>query len=130
MEKEDKKPLLKGLKGKKKTMMEHLITTLDNVSESAKRTGISRRAHYNWLEDDPVYKGYYDDISNYQVDFYQSALNLLVKEKNAAAIIFGLKCKGKHRGWTERNELELSGNVKNELSIDSLREVWKEVKNE
>ena len=97
------------LKGKKKLMIQNLISTLGNVTKSAEKTGIERCTHYDWLTRDPAYKEAFDNIEDFQVDFYESALNQLVKDKTPSAIIFALKCKGKSRGWVERQEVEQVG---------------------
>lgn len=97
------------LKGKKKLMIQNLISTLGNVTKSAEKSGIERCTHYDWLTRDPAYKEAFDNIEDFQVDFYESALNQLVKDKTPSAIIFALKCKGKSRGWVERQEVEQVG---------------------
>lgn len=102
----DKKNNIK-LKGKKKLMIEALITSKGNITKSAEKVGISRLTHYDWIEFDPVYKSYYDGIDDYQIDFYETALNKLIEDKNPTAVIFALKCKGKKRGWIERQEIDM-----------------------
>lgn len=95
------------LKGKKRLMFETLIRTLGHITKSAEITNIDRTTHYDWIEKDPEYKAYIDTIGDYQVDFYEAALHGLIKEKNPTSIIFALKCKGKKRGWVERQEIDL-----------------------
>ena len=116
------------LKGKKKIMFDNLIKTLGNITKSAQITGISRLTHYDWLESDPTYKKYIENIDDYQVDFYETALNQLIQDKNVTATIFALKCKGKKRGWTERSEIELSGGLKNTLNAEDFFNAWEESK--
>jgi hypothetical protein len=100
------------LRGKKKAMMEALITTMGNITKSAQKVGISRFTHYDWLRDDPLYKKEYEGIDDMECDFYRNALHQLVQEKNVTAVIFGLKTKGKHRGYIERQEVEHKGEAK------------------
>jgi len=106
--KKAKKPKI-TLRGRKKAMFNALIQTLGNITKSAEKVGIDRTTHYDWLEKDADYKEMVAHIDDYQLDFYESALNLLVKEKNPAAIIFALKCKGKKRNWIERQEISHTG---------------------
>ena len=102
---------MKKLTGKKKKMYDNLIETLGNVTKSAERTGIERTTHYLWLRKDSNYKDWIDNIEDHQVDFYETALHQLIKDKNPTAVIFALKCKGKKRGYVERQEIEHSGKV-------------------
>ena len=118
------------LKGKKKLMIENLISTLGNITRSAEKTGIDRTTHYDWLERDEAYKEAFEGIEDYQVDFYESALNQLVKDKNTSAIIFALKCKGKKRGWVEKQEIGLSGGLDNSVKVKDLSSLWEELKKE
>lgn len=121
---------MKKLTGKKKKMYDNLIETLGNVTKSAERTGIERTTHYLWLRTDTNYKDWIDNIEDHQVDFYETALHQLIKDKNPTAVIFALKCKGKKRGYVERQEIEHSGNINNTVSAESLADTWKQVKEE
>ena len=118
------------LKGKKKLMIENLISTLGNITRSAEKTGIDRTTHYDWLENDEDYKEAFEGIEDYQVDFYEDALKLLVKDKNPSAIIFALKCKGKKRGWTEKQDISISGGLDNSVKVEDLSSLWEELKKE
>ena len=114
------------LKGKKKAMMEALITSMGNITTSAKKASICRLTHYDWLEKDEVYRQEYESLDDMECDFYRTALHQLVKEKNVTAVIFGLKTKGKHRGYVERQEIATS--IKSDLDANSLNAIWEEIK--
>lgn len=107
----------KNLKGKKKLMYESLLKTMGNVSRSSEVVGVDRRTHYHWLERDDNYKAWVEELPERIVDFYETALNKLVNEGDKAAIIFALKCKGKHRGWVERSEVDARVSGGSELSV-------------
>jgi hypothetical protein len=109
------------LKGKKKAMMDALVTTMGNITAASKKVGISRFSHYEWLESDPIYAKHYEAIDDMEVDFYRTALQKLVQEGNVTAAIFGLKTKGKKRGYIERQEIEQTGTVHNKLQIEVTR---------
>ena len=114
------------LSRKQKAMIEALTSTMGNITASAKKVGISRLTHYDWLESDPIYKTEYESLEDLEVDFYKNALDKLVAQGNVTAVIFALKCKGKKRGWVERQE------VKNEISFsdtDTLNKLYEEVVN-
>ena len=118
------------LKGKKKLMIQNLVNSLGNITRSAEKTGIDRTTHYDWLERDEAYKEAFEGIDDFQVDFYEDALKLLVKDKVPSAIIFALKCKGKKRGWVEKQEISLSGGLDNSVKVKDLSSLWEEVKKE
>ena len=95
------------LKGRKYLFFEALKANVGNITAAANKTNIDRKTHYNWLKKDENYRMHCEDLPDLEVDFYEQALRKLVKEGNTAAIIFALKCKGKNRGWVERNEQTL-----------------------
>jgi hypothetical protein len=89
----------------KKAMIEALQQSLGIVSHAAQAAGIDRRTHYRWYKDDAAYKESVDDISNVALDFAETQLHELIKEKNVIATIFFLKCQGKRRGYVEKQEM-------------------------
>ena len=48
-------------------------------------------------------------INEANLDLSESTLHKMIKSKNLGAICFHLKCKGKHRGWVERQEVTGAG---------------------
>lgn len=104
----------KGLNPKKKLMIAALKEQLGNVTLACKQLGISRETHYRWLTEDPLYKKEYDGIDEFVIDFAENALFKLIQDKNPTAIIFFLKCRAKHKGYVERQEIEHSstGDIK------------------
>lgn len=99
----------KGLNPKKKLMIQALKDQLGNISLACKQIGISRRTHYEWIDSDPLYKQAYEEIDEFVIDFAENALFKLIQDKNPTAIIFFLKCKAKHKGYVEKQEIEHSG---------------------
>lgn len=94
---------------KKALMLEALEASLGIVTTAAKKVGIHRKTHYDWLRSDEKYRMDVQDINEIAVDFAESQLHQLIKEGNPAANIFFLKTKGKHRGYIERTETEHIG---------------------
>lgn len=89
-------------------MLDALERSLGIVSTACEKAGISRQTHYNWLKDDPEYKEAVRAIEERTIDFAESHLHALIKDKNPAATIFFLKTKGKNRGYVERQEIEVN----------------------
>ena len=55
------------------------------------------------------------DIGDIALDFAESKLYELIKEANVPATLFYLKTKGKNRGYIERQELAVDGNIESKL---------------
>ncbi len=93
---------------RKKDLLDALERSLGIVSTACEKVGVDRKTHYNWLKDDPEYKEAVRAIEERTIDFAESHLHALIKDKNPAATIFFLKTKGKARGYVERQEIEVS----------------------
>jgi len=93
---------------RKKDLLDALERSLGIVSTACEKVGVDRKTHYNWLKDDPEYKEAVRAIEERTIDFAESHLHALIKDKNPAATIFFLKTKGKNRGYIERQEIEVS----------------------
>jgi hypothetical protein len=96
---------------KKRAMIEALEKTLGIVTQAANMVGIHRTTHYLWLEQDEVYKQAVEGITDIALDFAEGKLHQRIKDDSDTAIIFYLKTKGKKRGYIERSEVDMSGNV-------------------
>jgi hypothetical protein len=93
---------------RKKDLLDALERSLGIVSTACEKVGVDRKTHYNWLKDDPEYKEAVRAIEERTIDFAESHLHALIKDKNPAATIFFLKTKGKNRGYVERQEIEVN----------------------
>lgn len=93
---------------KKRAMLEALEKSLGVVTTAARVADVSRETHYRWLKEDAEYKEAVRLIGEQAIDFAESYLHALIKDKNPAAVIFFLKTKGKNRGYVERQEIEVS----------------------
>jgi hypothetical protein len=96
---------------KKSEMIKALERALGVVTLACKEVGIARKTHYEWYNEDENYKQAVDDISEIVLDFAESMLHKRIQEKDTTALIFFLKCRGRKRGYVDRQELEHSGNI-------------------
>lgn len=96
---------------KKIAMVEAMTNCLGIVSDACKTVGISRTLHYNWMQEDPLYKAEIESIADFVLDFVEGKLHGLIKTGDTAATLFYMKTKGKKRGYIERSEVDMSGNV-------------------
>ena len=92
----------------KKSVIEQLKNTKGIISIACERVGITRQTFWMWLRDDPDFKKEVDEITEYQIDYVESRLLDKIEDGSDTAIIFYLKCKGKHRGYVEKTELDIN----------------------
>lgn len=78
-----------------------------NMSATAIALGVSRTTLYEWREKDPKLDALMHEIEESLIDFTESKLLAQIKDDNMTAIIFHLKTKGKKRGYTEGEEVEI-----------------------
>jgi terminase small subunit-like protein len=62
-----------------------------SLSQAAKRAGVDRRTHYNWLKSDPHYAEAFEQAKLEAADALEDKLNDLAHEGNVTAAIFLLK---------------------------------------
>ena len=103
-------------------MLEALEKTLGVVTTAANIVGVDRTTHYVWMDTDEDYRLAVRDIDDVAIDFAESHLHKQIKKGNTPATVFYLKTKGKRRGYVEKTELDIAGEIKPiniELRIDS-----------
>lgn len=97
---------------KKSLFIETLHSNLGHIAKTCKACGISRQTYYNWMELDEEFKKAIESIEEYILDTVEDSLLTQIKKGNVVAAIFYLKTKGKKRGFIEKNETEITGNLK------------------
>jgi hypothetical protein len=103
---------------KKRAMIQALEKSLGIVTSACNEIGIERKTHYRWLTEDESYRNRVADIENIAIDFAESKLYGNIKNGDVASTIFFLKTKGKQRGYTEKQEIDMNANLKGSISID------------
>ena len=91
---------------KKEMLLEGLVKSLGVITSACAIANVSRTTYYSYYNDDDEFAKEVDEVSNIALDFAESQLFDLIKDKNITAIIFFLKTKGRHRGYSERIEYE------------------------
>ncbi|MBQ6067942.1 MAG: hypothetical protein IJK84_00425 [Bacteroidales bacterium] len=89
-----------------------------NMSATAIALGVSRTTLYEWREKDPKLDALMHEVEESLIDFTESKLLTQIKDDNMTAIIFHLKTKGKKRGYTEGEEIEVKQT--NDLDLSGL----------
>jgi hypothetical protein len=98
---------------KKKRFLEEFARARGIVSVASNNVGISRQQVWNWTQSDPDFKTLYDNVLEDQIDFVENKLIEKIEDGSDTAIIFYLKCKGKKRGYVEKQEFDINNMTKN-----------------
>jgi len=96
------------LKKRKEQYLQLLELSVGIKSTACQKMGISRMCVYKWEKDDPGFRDAVKDITEYAIDFVESALMKRIREGSDACIIFFMKTKGSSRGYSERIGLDFS----------------------
>lgn len=100
----------------KRAMIEALESCLGLVTHACKKVGISRETHYKWLRQDEKYRLACESVGEIVIDMAESSLYKQINQGNAAATIFFLKTRGKHRGY-EQYDQQLMIQPKHEIVL-------------
>ena len=100
---------LKSANRKKANFITHLIKNNFHLAKTFAQTETKRMNYYQWLKDDPEFVKKIDECRKLEVDIFEDAFRELILERNPQAIMFGLKTRGKDRGYVEKQEIEHSG---------------------
>tara|TARA_R100001443_G_C3343980_1_gene175115 strand:+ start:321 stop:677 length:357 start_codon:yes stop_codon:yes gene_type:complete len=93
---------------KKEAVLDALEKSLGVVTTAVKLAGISRSIFYKWLKEDQEFAKAVKEIENIALDFAESQLHSQMKDGNTSATIFYLKCKGKKRGFYEKQQIDMT----------------------
>jgi len=103
---------------KKKRFIAEFRAHLGLITPTCRATTIARQTYYDWIKADPQFAEECKIISEEQIDFVESKLMAQIKGNNIAGIIFYLKCKAKSRGYIERSEHQMLGEMKIVVDVD------------
>jgi len=92
----------------KRALIEALEKHLGIVTSACKTAGCCRETFYIYYREDPEFKKRVDSIGEMALDFAESHLHKQIQDDNPTSTIFYLKCKGKHRGYYEKQEIEIT----------------------
>jgi len=90
----------------KKRMIVAMEKHLCIIAHAALAAGVDRRTHYRWMQTDPEYNAKINALAEIPLDMAENSLLEQIREKNTAATIYYLKCKGKKRGYIEKQEFD------------------------
>ena len=89
---------------KQKLFIEHFKKS-GNVSKTCEAIGIGRTTFYNWYKLREDFAQEIDNIKEAVIDSVEDKLFEKIQAGDITAIIFFLKTRAKHRGYTEKYEV-------------------------
>lgn len=92
------------------------------ITKACEAAKIARTTYYEWLKEDEEFKARVEAIDDFVLDKVENAAHELIETGNPQMIMFYLKCRGKRRGYTEKQEIEHSTG-----DVSSLKEVLTEM---
>ena len=91
-----------------KAVIEQLTASHGNVSHAAKKLGTSHKTLHAYINDHPTVAAALEDIREGAID--DAELMLYDRMRNSdVLLIFFLKTQGHRRGYSEKNQIEISG---------------------
>ncbi len=114
---ETTKTTLKKMLKKHKDFLDLFKKNACLVYFTCEKFGIEASTYYEWLK---VIEGFREEVEaakEKMVDMSEGQLYKKINEGETAAILFHLKCKGKHRGYIERQEVEHSANTEKPITF-------------
>jgi len=105
-----------GVKKRKDDFIKAFEHSAGNVTHACKSIDICRQTYYDWIDKSDTFKKRCDDIKESNIDFAESILMSEIKKSNLTATIFYLKTQGRNRGYVERQEMDIDGDLS--LSVE------------
>lgn len=102
----------------KKRLLEAMEKSLGVVTQACKKANISRETYYQYYRTDPEFKEKIDSIQDIALDFAETMLMKNISEGDTTSTIFFLKTKGKKRGYIEKSEVEHSGKIIGDITVN------------
>jgi len=100
-----------ALTHRKRRLIEALKMHHGIITPACESAGVSRKTYYNWMHADDEFKKAAAEQYDIALDFVESKLFNNIEAGNILSQIFYLKCKGKERGYVERTESDINGNL-------------------
>ena len=102
-------------KDREAAMADFLIAyekSLGVLKPACDMTGMCRKTIWEWRKKYPEFDAACHECEETAVDFVETKLYKLINDGAEASTIFYLKTKAKHRGYIERQEVDMSAEVK------------------
>lgn len=100
-----------GTRARQHLFVHALVRTTFNVSKALRMLCISRKQYDYWCSSDPDFHELMDEINWHKNNFFEQAFMMRVAAGDSPAIIHAAKTKLRHRGYNEKHEVEITGQV-------------------
>jgi len=105
------------LNDKQVKFLQVFVKKMANVKQTCKAIGISRATYYNWVDNLDTFKKEVESIREGLYDDAESVLyEKIFVQKDTTSLIFFMKTKMKHRGYTERQEVDMKSKVEADIN--------------
>jgi len=112
------------LKQKHQSMfLKTYLESLGNISEACKEIEINRATYYKWMREDEEFKQRFSDITDAFDDRIETTIRQMATSGDKDLLKFWASRKLKNRGFTEKTEVEHTGEVNNQITINIPKEV-------
>ena len=101
----------------KAALLEALEKSLGIVTPACNQVKISRDRFYTYYNEDPDFKKAVDDIQGIQLDFVENQLFKKIKEGSERSILFYMKHRGRHRGYSDSIDITTDGEKLNNIKV-------------
>jgi len=114
----------KRISPKQKKFLKAFEATLGNVSKACDELKINRATYYYWIKTNDVFKQTVEEIENKNIDFAETMLLKNIRDGKESSIFFYLKCKGKDRGYIEKQEIGVTNKQGEDVPVGSITYVF------
>ena len=101
---------------KKDKFLEALELNLGNITKACRVVGINRQTYYLWIKNEE-FKEKVDEVQENLIELVEGELFKLIKSGHYKSIELFLKSKGKSKGYSTKQEIDLSGSIDNCIII-------------
>ena len=114
----------------KKLFLQELKNCFGVIQDACDVVGIHVSTYDRWFKEDEDFAKKANEIIGTQIFFVESKLFKKVKEGSLDGIKFYLKCKGKHRGWIEGDNIIIQQtNVNQVVDLKEFETILKKIEN-
>lgn len=94
-----------------------------NPSEACSMTGVSDKELKRWMNDDTSFADLIEAVHVHKKNMFEGALVKLVQRGETAAVIFANKTQNWDRGYGDRKEISVTGNIDNLHTVVGLDDI-------
>ena len=102
----------------KKNFPAVFMKVLGNITAACNQLGINNDTYHQWYKEDEEFAKKCDMVQEISLDFVESKMFKQIDGGDTTMIIFYLKCKGKKRGYIDKQIVELNQNHKVEVTLN------------